>query len=240
MTNELNKISNGANNKTYFSRADIVVSLVVGELSAWLLIAIAKSLGIVGLFVWGLPIVFPLLCLFGLWIAALIAQKIAVIYQIAKFVLVGGFNTLVDWGILALMIFIFRRYFFIEPQDALVNIFIFGIVYYSLYKAISFIIAATNSYFWNKFWTFKREATEGMGKEFVQFITVTFIGFLINVGIASAIFKYIIPFGNLNIDQWAIVAAVFATVVSMVWNFLGYKFIVFDVKRDTDTQMTHG
>jgi len=212
------------------SKADIVVSLIVGELSAWLLIAIARSLGITSSAIWSLPIVFPLLCLLGLYVAARIAAKIAVIYQIAKFVLIGGFNTLLDWGILAALIFIFRQYFLVEPQDKLAVILTLGLVYYSFYKAISFVVAAVSSFFWNRFWTFKRETTESMSQEFFQFLIVTFVGFLINVGIASSVFKFVHPFGGLNYDQWAIAAAVVATIFSMVWNFLGYKFIVFNEK----------
>jgi len=212
------------------SKADIVVSLIVGELSAWLLIAIARSLGITSSAIWSLPIVFPLLCLLGLYVAARIAAKIAVIYQIAQFVLIGGFNTLLDWGILAALIFIFRQYFLVEPQDKLAVILTLGLVYYSFYKAISFVVAAVSSFFWNRFWTFKRETTESMSQEFFQFLIVTFVGFLINVGIASSVFKFVHPFGGLNYDQWAIAAAVVATIFSMVWNFLGYKFIVFNEK----------
>lgn len=216
------------NNETHFSKSDIFASLVIGEIVAWLLWAIIKNLGFSLSFVWLLPVVLPFLCLVGLYVAYLIGKKISIIYQIAKFVLVGGFNTLVDWGVLAAMIFIFRQYFLTEPQDVL----LLGLAYYSFYKAISFVVAATNGYFWNKFWTFKRETTESMGKEFMQYFVITAIGFLINVGIASAIFKFITPPGGLNFDQWGIVAAVFATAISMIWNFLGYKFVVFDKPRN--------
>ncbi|MBI4836813.1 MAG: GtrA family protein [Candidatus Portnoybacteria bacterium] len=217
------------------SKIDTIVALIIGELSAWLLIVIARSLGITNSAIWGLPIVFPLLCLAGLYVAALIAAKVAVIYQIAKFILIGGFNTLVDWGILAFGIFIFYQSFRINANDILITVLSFSIAYYSLFKAISFVLAATNSYFWNKFWTFKRvdideTAVATSSKEFGQFFLVTFIGFLINVFIASGVFGYIPPFDGLNMNQWAIVAAAFATVVSMVWNFLGYKFIVFSEK----------
>lgn len=210
------------------SKTDAVVALVVGELSAWLLIAITKNLGITSPAIWGLPVVFPLLCLAGLYVAALIAAKIAVIYQVGKFVLIGGFNTLLDWGILAALIFIFRQYFLIDSQDKFAVILTIGLVYYSFYKAISFVVAAVSSFFWNRFWTFKRETTESISQEFFQFVIITFVGFLINVGIASSVFKFVHPFGGLNYDQWAIAAAVVATVFSMVWNFLGYKFIVFN------------
>jgi putative flippase GtrA len=223
-----------------FSKNDFLASLIIGELCAWLILAMLRALEINIPFSTYLPVVFPVLCVISLYVAYLIAQKIAVVYQVAKFILVGGFNTLVDWGILAVLIFFFRNYLFIHAEDAFLNLGILTIAYYSLFKSISFIVAGTNSYFWNKFWTFKREATEGMAKEFMQFLLVTFIGFLINVGIASVIFNYVSPLASLTGDQWGIAAAVVATVFSMVWNFIGYKFIVFDVKRDTDTPIARG
>lgn len=227
------------NGQTNFIKKDLIISLIVGEIAAWLLLILARGLlspdGYEE-FRWLLkllPIIFPIICAVCLYLAFLISKKVAVIYQIAKFVLIGGLNTLLDWGILTLLIFIFRSSFGIDSKDVLIRIFLFTIAFYSLYKAISFILAAANSYFWNKFWTFKRMTTEKMSKEFLQFFIVTLIGFLINVGIASGIFKLVKPIGELNSDQWGIMAAVVATVVSMIWNFLGYKFIVFEDEKPT-------
>lgn len=220
-------------------KSDIIAVLILGEIAAWLIIAVVK--GLVGpelydkigtfLFV-GLPIVFPILCLVFLFVAFWIGKKIETIRQAAKFVLVGGFNTLMDWGILSLLIFVFRDNLGISTNDVILTVFSVTIIFYSLFKAISFIIATTNSYIWNKFWTFKRKTTEKMGKEFLQFIIVSIVGFLINVGIASAVFKFISPIAGLNVDQWAIISAAIATAISMIWNFLGYKFIVFEKKHD--------
>lgn len=223
--------------QTKFSKKDLIISLIVGEIAAWLLLILARGLlspDGYEKFRWLLkilPIIFPVICAVCLYLAFLISKKVAVIYQIAKFVLIGGLNTLLDWGILTLLIFIFRGYFSIEAKDVLLTIFSFSIAFYSLYKAISFVLASVNSYAWNKFWTFKRMTTEKMSKEFLQFFVVTLIGFLINVGIASGIFKLVKPIGELNSDQWGILAAVVATAISMVWNFIGYKFIVFEEKK---------
>lgn len=212
------------------------MAAVIGEIAAWLLLVLSRALinpeaydkfsGLLYL----LPIVLPIVCAVCFYIAFLISKKIPVIYQVAKFALVGGLNTLVDWGILAFLIFFFRKFFITEPEGVLFIVFSVTIIFYSLYKAISFVLATLNSYIWNKFWTFKRQASESVSKEFTQFIIVSIIGFLINVGIASGIFKFMAPVGGLNSDQWGIAAAVVATAISMIWNFLGYKFIVFDVK----------
>jgi len=228
------------NNTNGFRKNDLIAALIIGEISAWLIFILAQEIlpeniyGKVSLVLKTLPLVFPILCAIFLYIVFLFGKKITVANQIGKFVLVGGFNTLVDWGILSLLIYVFHSSLGIDSEDILLDIFYWTIIYYSLFKGISFILAATNSYLWNKFWTFQRETTEKVGKEFVQFFTITFIGFLINVGIASCVFKYIQPFGGLNSAQWAIFSAVIATAVSMIWNFLGYKFIVFDRKQPVE------
>ncbi len=223
-------------------RSDIIASLVLGEIAAWLILAVVKTIlplfyeQFRSLLLIGLPIVFPILCLIFLYLAFLIARRIVVIRQASKFVLVGGLNTLVDWGVLSFLIFAFQKYLNISSSDVIFSVFSLTIIFYSLFKAISFILATINSYIWNKFWTFQRRTTEKLSKEFLQFVVVSVIGFLINVGLASFVFKFISPFGGLNIDQWAIFSAAIATVVSMIWNFLGYKFIVFDTKSKTKTQ----
>jgi len=216
-------------------RSDIIATLILGEIAAWLLLAVAKGFlrpefydKIFNILIIALPIFFPVLCLIFIYISFLIAKKIVVLQQVAKFILVGGLNTLVDWGVLSFLIFAFREYLSIDSRDVLFGIFSLTIVFYSLFKAVSFILATTNSYIWNKFWTFRRRTTEKIGKEFLQFIIISTIGFLINVGIASFVFKSISPFAGSNIDQWAIISAAIATVISMIWNFLGYKFIVFE------------
>ncbi|MBU4285035.1 GtrA family protein [Patescibacteria group bacterium] len=219
---------------------DIIAVLFLGEIVAWLILAVAKGIlnpdlydKIHGLITIILPIIFPIACLIFLYLASIISKKIKVAYEVAKFILVGGLNTLVDWGVLSFLIFAFKRSG-INSDKVLFEVFSITIILFTLLKATSFIIATINSYIWNKLWTFKKKTTEKLGREFIQFITVSIIGFLINVGIASSIFKFIPAMGGLNIEQWAIIAAAIASAISMTWNFVGYKFIVFN-KKDGGT-----
>lgn len=219
---------------------DIIAVLFLGEIVAWLILAVAKGIlnpdlydKIHGLITIILPIIFPIACLIFLYLASIISKKIKVAYEVAKFILVGGLNTLVDWGVLSFLIFAFKRSG-INSDNVLFEVFSITIILFTLLKATSFIIATINSYIWNKLWTFKKKTTEKLGREFIQFITVSIIGFLINVGIASSIFKFIPAIGGLNIEQWAIIAAAIASAISMAWNFVGYKFIVFN-KKDGGT-----
>jgi putative flippase GtrA len=82
-----------------------------------------------------------------------------------------------------------------------------------------------NSYFLNKFWTFKSASGR-----FPRFFIISLIGFGINVGIASLLVNIIgNPFAFLGVSDviWANIGAIAATLCTMTWNFIGYKFIVF-------------
>ena len=193
-------------------KIDIIVALVVGELIALLSLGIFKNLEVKTewlFFVW--PIFLPVFCLFCLWLASIIAKKIPVIWQVAKFVLVGVLNTIVDLGILNILILL---------SGAATGLA------YSLFKGVSFLCATVNSYYWNKYWTFEKKKTKNV-KEFLQFFIVSLIGFAINVGVASMVVNLISPQFGLSLKAWANVGAIIATFCAMTWNFLRYKFIVF-------------
>ncbi len=162
----------------------------------------------------------------GIWIASAIAKKIAIAWQLAKFVLIGGLNTVVDLGVLALITFLFRNYLGILSGNLLLG-GLLGITFYSLFKGTSFIVANINSYYWNKYWTFEHGAVKKTTAEFLQFFVVSVVGFTINVVIASYVFKSINPLAGLNSDQWGLIGAAAGSIAGLAWNFVGYKFIVF-------------
>ena len=128
--------------------------------------------------------------------------------QFAKFFLIGIINTVVDLGVLNLLIF---------ASDINRG---FG---YAIFKGISFLTATTNSYFWNKHWTFK--ADKG---NFKQFLTVSIIGLIVNVATASLIVEFIAPgCYSASPTMWANIGAIMGSMIGLLWNFAGYKFIVF-------------
>lgn len=160
----------------------------------------------------------------GLRIAFFIGQKVAIVYQIAKFGLIGLLNTLVDIGTLALITLLFSSYFEISSTDALIG----AVSFYTFYKAISFIVANISSYFWNKYWTFDQGEKKQTRSEFIQFFMVSLIGFSINVFVASVVFKMILgSMTTLSEGQLGLLGAAAGSIAGLVWNFLGYKLWVF-------------
>ncbi len=160
------------------------------------------------------PVLIPLLVIIGLYIAEILARKIKVIWQLAKFVVVGALNTFIDLGVLNFLIFVTKI-------DARAGIL------YGLFKFISFSCAATNSYFWNKTWTFEK-GSRAETKEFAGFYFVTGIGALINVGVAVFLVKIVGPLFGITPNLWAGAVAPFIGVLcGFMWNFLSYKFLIF-------------
>lgn len=202
-----------------FGKSDILSSIILGEIVAVFLILISKNLerdipmlDILIRSKWLIFLLIPALATFGVYGTFHIGRKRPVLFQFGKFITIGLSNTAIDFGILNLLIFltdIERGYF------------------YSLFKAISFMFAVTNSYFWNKFWAFENPNTQGTGKEFFQFLTISGIGFGANVIAASFVVNVIGPVGEISPRLWANLGAFSAIAISLLWNFLGYKFIVF-------------
>lgn len=206
-------------------KKDLILTLIIGEAAAWLMISIARNLSgenpeilVIMPYFKLFPFVFPVICLLGVFLAYLIGKIIPVIYQLAKFILVGGLNFLIDMGVLSFLIFA------TGISTGLIQ---------SSFKALSFLGAVINSYLWNKHWTFKRkgEGGESISREFFQFLIVSIIGLSINV-MADYIFVNTIgPRWGLALKTWAQFSAMIASAIAMIWNFLGYKFIVFDTKK---------
>ncbi|MEF8847086.1 MAG: GtrA family protein [Candidatus Paceibacterota bacterium] len=207
------------------SRKTILTSLACGEVASWFFLIIFYTLEFqtkaaasfpvlpVEKLAWSVLIVFPLLFLFGLFVAYFLGKFLKVFYQLVKFVEVGVLNTLVDLGILSLLMAVTG---------------IAGGIWYPVFKAISFLTATTNSYFWNKIWTFQKEGFEEAGKEFSEFLIVSGVGLGINVGSASVVVNWIGPQFGLSSDVWGVIGGIIAALCGMTWNFLGYKFLVFN------------
>lgn len=196
-------------------KSDIIAILIIGEAVAWFLFPVFKNLGIeTGVFKYVLPVGMPFAALAGLYIFYLLSRIWRpVFFEIGKFVSVGVLNTLIDFGILNFLSYIFSVHS--GPQIALFN-------------AVSFSAAVVNSYFWNKFWTFRAGGVSGEGaKDFVQFIFVSLIGVGLNTAIVYSLTTLIGAPSGISPALWENIAKAIGIPANLTWNFLGYKFWVF-------------
>jgi len=194
-------------------KIDIILALITGEGVAWLFVwFINNSPFYLPSLEWILPVVFPLLALFGVWIASLIGETYLFVYQLAKFLLIGALFAVFDLAILnSLMVY-------------------FGVtegLEYTLFVAFSFLIVTTVKYVANKYWAFEKKKKEGMTLEFSGFLIITLISGGIQIGVAYLIVNVVGPLFGISALLWGSVGKIGGITIASAWNFVGYKFLVF-------------
>jgi len=131
--------------------------------------------------------------------------------RFVRFSIVGVINTIIDLGILNLLISIF----------GLANPFFF-----SIYKGISFLCAVTNSYYMNKFFTFRIQHTSH--KTFAVFVFFSLMSFVINLFVSSITFYILGVYAlNLPVHLSATIAGITGTLFGLSINYLSYSYFVF-------------
>lgn len=85
-------------------------------------------------------------------------------------------------------------------------------------NSVGFLMAATNNYIWNRWWTYESNDPKVASQYFV-FILVSLVGLAFN--------NAAIWFFNDKQKMNFYVSKVLAVFVAMFWNFFGYKILVF-------------
>ena len=194
------------------AKKDAIIGVIIGFLIGFFLFIVLEFLQVEIFPNWLLIIIFPPLTFFGLLTASLIGKKFLAVWQLANFILVGALNTFVDFGVLNFLMWVFGLYIGFS---------------FAIFKGVSFLTATVNSYFWNKHWTFKSGNGTFVRGEYLKFLVIATVGFLINVGVSSFIVNVIGPQSGIKEKLWANFGAFLAVFVTFAWNFLGSKFIVF-------------
>jgi putative flippase GtrA len=124
--------------------------------------------------------------------------------QVARFALVGGLNTVVDYGVFNLLSYGLHMH--------LVGARLIGVT-----------AGIVNSLLWNKLWTFRSRGWGEWRRELAGFLLVTGIGVGISVG------GFAVLHSTFGASSWIIanLEAASMTLLSMTWNFLGYRYFVF-------------
>jgi putative flippase GtrA len=125
--------------------------------------------------------------------------------QLLRFTVVGILNTLIDFGVL----------------NALIGMLgVRGGIAILVCNAVAFLAANLCSYFCNRSWTFARTASASF-KEYAAYFGISLVGLLLNSLVLWLLTGGVVEgFWQLNL------AKVGATLVSMVWNFCGYRLLL--------------
>jgi len=200
-------------------KTDILIGIILGLIIAIFIIAILKNLrdsvpipSFLTDSEWLLLFLFPLIVTSWTFITFYLGTKWPVFFQFGKLITIGFSNTAIDFGVLNLLMY------FSGVEKGIL---------FSIFKGISFLVAVTNSYVWNKYWTFDNPEGKKWAKQFIMFFVISGTAFLINVSVASFIVNVLEPFGNITPTIWANFGAFASLIITLFWTFLGYKFIVF-------------
>jgi putative flippase GtrA len=133
------------------------------------------------------------------------APRIGLVGQIARFVLIGGFCALVDFGTYQLLLHLGW--------------------WVHLAKALSFVAGTTTAFFLNRRFTFAAGSNGGLGQVggFAVLYTVTFF---VNVG-TNALVLHLLPESGWRVTLAWVVAQGLATVI----NFVMLRTVVFREAR---------
>lgn len=190
--------------------------MFVGFLTGVFAVPTAYNLGVRSkLILLALPLILPPFFALGVWIGKILGKKIAFLPQFSRFVAIGFLNTAIDFGVLNLL----------SSASGVTSGLIVGGI-----NIPGFLIAVTNSYVWNKLWVFRNTdgtTKEGFFHDLPKFLAVTVLGVALNSGIVVLATTYINPIATSNASVWLNLAKAAATLLTLVWNFLGYKFVVF-------------
>ncbi|HZK35205.1 MAG TPA: GtrA family protein [Bacillota bacterium] len=122
------------------------------------------------------------------------------IKELLKFSLVGGMNTLVDFGVFALLTGLVR----LEPTVS---------------HVLSYSCGVVNSYFFNRRWTFKMRNKSSL-REVVRFVVVN----LLSLGLSTLVINYLVE-GGPSLNEY--LGKLIATLSALAVNFTGSRLFVF-------------
>jgi putative flippase GtrA len=197
-----------------FTKKDFYFSVVTGFYAGfigWQVLAFLGRPSFAGFsFAW-LMLLIPILWILGVNLGYFLGQWVGFFRQFGRYAVVGFTNFSVDTGIVNLLIGLS------------------GIAsgwWFPAFKGISFLVAVTHSYFWNRRWVFESRV-EGQKEEFGKFMGVNLVAIAINVGTASLVVNGINPMFGFDANTWANVGVIVGSATALLFNFIGFRLFVF-------------
>jgi putative flippase GtrA len=171
----------------------------------------------------GIVIFFLILAPLALYIARWLSRashSLAGLYQFAQFAAVGTMNSFLYGAVLNIETFLYGLVAISNLQ-------------YAIFIVIAFLFSTTNSFIWNKYWTFNARGSDGAARktnvgEVGGFYSVAIVGAILSTT-AATIIKAV---GPADSKLWLNILAPLAGIAAaFIWNFIGYKYWVFKKQR---------
>lgn len=211
-----------------FSKKDFLLAILAGEASAWLSLPILKNLKVFDILAGrGINIIdFYIFWIFFIPIGAIVALRFFYFlakrknhigfFQLGKYGVIGVLNTMLNAGVYNFFIFITNIYSGFTLD---------------LFFIIAFIITVTNSFIWNKFWSFSEKNIENIKAEAIKFFGISAAVASVNAVILHTVVNVIGAPYSVDPKIWANIALGFTIITAFLGNFFSYKYIVFSIKK---------
>jgi len=189
--------------------------LITGVI-AWRLTVFLEFPNLYGFSYAWLIVLLPIIWVAVLLLGVVISRKLPFFFQFSRFGIIGATNAFIDFGYLNILI----AYTGVHSG-----------VWFAIFKGASFVVATINSYFLNKYWAFNAGHHKPNGTELGRFLAISLSAMVINISAASIIVNLVAPINSVSPALWANAGAVTGSIAALVFNFLGYKFIVFKTEK---------
>lgn len=195
---------------------DYRIAAIVGLLTGIFAIPTFANVGLGGTATYlALVIGIPVLWVFGVWLGGFLSRWLPFMAQFGKFATTGFLSAAIDFAALNTLS---------RLSGITAGLIIGGV------NVPGFGLAVFNSYLWNRLWVFKQVPGEGVFHDFPKFLAVTIFGLFLNSAIVIAVTTYVGPQFGFGAEAWLNLSKVFANALVLIWNFIGYKFVVFGAR----------
>lgn len=188
----------------------IITGLIAGILGGLVLMFLDKTLP-AGLHPLWLMAIIPLLWLIGVQFGYFLGQWMGFFNEFGKYVAIGFTNFAVDEGVFN---------FLLSLTHAATG---FPLV---IQKGVSFIVAVTHSYYWNRTWAFQSQ-TQDKRSEFFKFMLVNLVALVVNVGVTYLVVHFGPRPATFTAEVWANVGVIAGSAAALIFSFIGFRVVVF-------------
>ncbi len=135
--------------------------------------------------------------------------------QFIKFCIIGTSGLVIDFSVLNLL----------STATS-----IYAGPFIALFNAVSFSVAVSNSYYWNRRWTFRHQGPVS-ASSVSRFMLVNAGGAFLNSAIVFILTTFVPPLFAVHPQLWLNAAKIIALPISTFWNFLGAKYFIFRAEQ---------
>lgn len=201
----------------YDYRSACITGLTAGLLG-WGVLSFLDRSFVFGLNPAWLVLIIPVLWVCGIQLGYFLGRWFGFFNQFGKYVAIGFTNFAVDAGVFNFLLSLTHA-----PEGPL----------FVVQKSISFVVAVSHSYYWNRTWAFRtgtdapQTSQDERRAEFTKFLAVNLLAMAVNVTVAFFVVHFFPRPDSFTLELWANVGGIAGAASALIFSFIGFKVVVF-------------